>query len=251
MSLSALTIDTAGDNGAFGLTVERPTADPGERRAAPRGSALGYIEIGSTLTATNTSAATLRFDVDRDALPDGLGPEDVAVMRYADGEWTTEEVTHTVDGDAHSATMPNAAPVAVVALEPGSVDVVESEVPADRVRAGYETTLRATVENPGDRPANRTLTVTMAGERVAERDVSLRPGESATLRIAFEPVEGGTVSLDGTETGSVNLFGDAEETTDTEETPDTATESNAPGFGLTAAALAVIAAALAVRVGRR
>ncbi|MFO8115954.1 MAG: CARDB domain-containing protein, partial [Halorubrum sp.] len=247
VSLSELTIETAGDREAFELTVERPTADPREGDAVPNGSALGYVEIGSTLDAADTSAATLRFDVDSDALPEGLRQEDVAVMRYVDGEWTTAGVTHTVDGDAHTATMPNAAPVAVVALEPGSVDIVDSDVPADQVRVGYETTLRATVENPGDRPANRTLTVTMDGEQLAERDVSLDPGESATVQIAFEPVDGGTVSLNGTEAGSISLFGGDEGATDT----GTQTEESAPGFGLTAAVLALLVAALAVRVGRR
>jgi hypothetical protein len=249
VSVSALTIDTAEGPEAFELIAERPTADPQERDTVPHGSALGYVRVDSTLDGADTDAVTLRFDVDRETLPDGLGSEDVAVMRYADGGWTTEDVTHAVEGSSHTATVPNAAPVAVVALEPGSVDIVESGVPADWVRVGYETTLRATVENPGDRSANRTLTVTMDGDQLAEREVSLGPGETATVRIEFEPVDEGTVSLNGTEVGSVSFFGDAEGPPDAE--TGRVTETSAPGFGLTAAALALLVAALAVRVNRR
>jgi len=40
-----------------------------------------------------------QFDIDEETIPGGLGPENVAVLRYADGAWTTENVGHDVEGD--------------------------------------------------------------------------------------------------------------------------------------------------------
>ena len=220
-------------------------ADPDGRDPVPHGAALGYVDLNSTLDAANTNAATLQFAIDEEMIPRGLGSEHVAVLRYADGEWSTANVTHTIEDDTHTVTLPHVAPVAVVAIEPGRVDIVESSVPADQVRVGYETTLRATVENPGDRPATRTVTVTMHGEPVGEREVSLRPGENATVQITFEPRESGTVSLEGNEVGSITLFGD---TNDRTTTTDTETDEGVPGFGVVTAMLALLMTALVVRI---
>ena len=247
VSLTSFAVDPAGERDAFEARVGRPTAEPDGIDAVPRGAALGYVTTGTSLEPGATSAVTLRFTVDPEAIPDGLGPEDVAVLRYADGEWTAANVTHEVDGDTHAATLPRASPVAVVALEPGSVEIVETLGPADQVRAGYETTLRVTVENPGDRPANRTLTVAVNGESVAERPVTLGPGQNETVPIEFEPPEPGTVSLEGTEVGEIALLNEGGEGASQ---TDRGTEDETPGFGALAAVLALVATALAVRVRR-
>jgi PGF-CTERM protein len=244
VSVSSVGVDPAGDPEAYETTIGRPTADPTGRDPVPHGVALGYLEFNSSLGAASTSAATLQFTVDEETIPRGLGQADVAVMRYTDGEWTTANVTHTVEGATHSVTLPHAAPVAVVALEPGRVNIVESEVPADRVRAGYETTLRTTVENPGDRTATRTLTVSMHGETVTEREVTLGPGENRTVEISFQPPESGPVSLEGSEVGAITLFGDdgGDATS-----PGAETDESAPGFGVIATVLALLVTALVVR----
>ncbi|WP_144924251.1 PGF-CTERM sorting domain-containing protein [Halorubrum salsamenti] len=254
VSLSTLTIDPAEDQEAFEATVGRPRGDPGARAAVPRGTVLGYVNITSTLDATDTGAATLEFAVNDEALPDRLGPEDVAVMRYADGEWTTTDVTHETTEDGHRVTLPHAAPVAVVALgsgnsvalESSSIEVVDAELLADQVRAGYETTLRATVRNTGDAPANRTLTVTIDDESVAEREVALAPNETVIIRIGFTPSESGTVSLDGDEIGSIDLFVE-----DDAASPATETEESVPGFGPVVAVVALLVATLALRANRQ
>jgi PGF-CTERM protein len=240
VSVSSVGVTPAGDFEAFETTIGRPAAEPDDRNPVPHGVALGYIEFGSSLGATETSAATLQMTVDEGAIPRGLDQEDVAVMRYVDGEWTTANVTHEVAGATHTATLPHATPVAVVALEPGRVDVVAGTVPVDRVRAGYGTTLRATVANPGDRRATRNLTVTMDGETLAQRQVSLAPGENTTVEITFEPRESGSVSLEGEEVGSVELFADTGGPATS-----TGTDGSVPGFGALLAVLALLVTALA------
>jgi len=152
----------------------------------------------------------------------------------------------TLRGDTHTVTLSYATPVAVVALEPGRVEVVESVVPADQVRVGHETALRATVENPGDRPTTRNLTVSMNGESVAEREVALDPGENATVQIRFRPRESGTVSLEGNEVGAITLFDDDDGATST----DAETNEDIPGFGVIVAVLALLVTAFGARVRR-
>jgi PGF-CTERM protein len=246
VSVSSAAVDPSGDRAAFETMIGRPTAEPSDRDPVPYGLALGYIEFDSTLGADGTSAATLQFDIDEEAIPGGVGPENVAVLRYADGEWTTENVGHDVEGDTHTVTLPHATPVAVVALEPGRVEVVESAVPADQVRVGYETTLRTTVENPGDRPATRNLTVSMNGESVAEREVALDPGENATVQIRFRPRESGTVSLEGNDVGTITLFDDGDGATST----DAETNEDTPGFGVSVAVIALLVTAFSARARR-
>jgi len=246
VSVTSVAVDPAGDRAAFETTIGRPTAEPSGRDPVPHGVALGHIEFDSTLDADGTSAATLQFDIDEETIPGGLGPENVAVLRYADGAWTTENVGHDVEGDTHTVTLSYATPVAVVALEPGRVEVVESVVPADQVRVGHETALRATVENPGDRPTTRNLTVSMNGESVAEREVALDPGENATVQIRFRPRESGTVSLEGNEVGAITLFDDDDGATST----DAETNEDIPGFGVIVAVLALLVTAFGARVRR-
>lgn len=243
VSVSSVGIDPAGDTEAYETTIGRPTAEPDGSDSVPHGVALGYMAFTSSLGAASTNAATLQFTIDEGELPAGQRIENVAVLRYVDGEWTMTNVTHNVDGETHSVTLPHAMPVAVVALDPGRVDIVESVVPADLVRVGYNTTMQATVENPGDRPASRNLTVSVNGNPVAEREVSLGPGENATIEIRFEPPESGTVSLEGTDVGEISLFGDSEDATAT----NAETDEDIPGFGVIAAVLALLVTALAVR----
>jgi PGF-CTERM protein len=245
VSVSSASVDPAGDRAPYEATIGRPTSEPNGRDAVPRGVTLGYVEFDSTLDAAGTSEATIRFDVDDEAIPNGLGVEDVAVLRYGDGEWTTANVSHQREGNTHTVTLPHATPVAVVALESGRVEIVESDVPAEQVRMGYETTLRTTLRNPGDRTATRNLTVDVNDETVTEREVTLAPGENATVEIRFQPPERGTVSLEGTEVGEIQLFGDSQETS-----TDSETDEDVPGFGVPAAVLALLVTALAVR-GRR
>jgi len=247
VAVSSVAVEPACDPEAYETTIGRPTTEPDRRDPVPNGVALGYMEFNSSLGGADTGTATLQFDVDEEAIPHGLGQENVSVLRYADGEWTMANVTHDIEDDTHTVALPRAMPVAVVALEPGRVEIVETAGPADRVRVGYETTLRATVVNPGDRPATRNLTVSMNGEPVAEREVTVDPNQNTTVRIEFEPPESGPVSLEGTEVGDVTLF-DADDGNTT--AADAETDEDVPGFGVVAAVLALLVTAFAVR-GRR
>ncbi|MFC5135289.1 MULTISPECIES: CARDB domain-containing protein [Haloferacaceae] len=247
VSVSTLEVRPEGDRGGFHVRAARPTTDPGDFPAAPRGTVLAYVDLGSNLAANETSESTLHFELDSAALPDGTGTDDVQVMQYVDGEWTTVGVTHGVDGSSHSVGLPDVTPLAVVSIEPGSVEIVDADVP-DWVRTGYETSVSATVRNTGKRTVTRTLVVSIDGEAVAERDVSVEPGETAAVDIAFEPTDGGTVTLDGVEVGELSVGdsrgGSAPSSDGSDSTDDI------PGFGPITAIIALLVAALAARIRR-
>ena len=251
LSLSSLEIDPAGDREAFAVTVLQPEVGPGDRSAVPRGDAIAYVDLDTDLDANTTTDATLRFELDRAAIPDGLAPENVAVLRYADGEWTADGIAHDVvesgnTEDVHRVRLSELSPVAVVALEPGTVEILDADVPADWVRAGHETELHVTVRNPGDLPATRTLVLEADGDPVEEWDVSLDAGETTTVEFTFTPTRGGTLTLEGTDAGTLAVGdGDDEVAADRD-----ATSTDIPGFGPIVAVFALLTAALAVHVRR-
>ncbi|MGM0399138.1 MAG: CARDB domain-containing protein, partial [Halobacteriota archaeon] len=86
------------------------------------------------------------------------------------------------------------------------VQVVDAEVPADWVRVGARTTLRATVVNTANGTVDRTLTVTIDGEVVGTETVALEPYERRVVSIEFVASDG-DVSVDGFDVGTVDVRG--------------------------------------------
>lgn len=77
---------------------------------------------------------------------------------------------------------------------------------ADWARSGQTTSVLATVVNHGDRPRFKTLTVTVDGVGVAERTVTVQPGERRTIPLEFE-ARPGTVAVEGTTVGQLAVSG--------------------------------------------
>jgi hypothetical protein len=84
------------------------------------------------------------------------------------------------------------------------VSVVDVGGLADWVRSGRTTNVIATVVNHGDGPRFKTLAVTVDGVRVAERTVTVQPGERRTVPLEFE-ARPGTVAVDGTTVGQLTV----------------------------------------------
>ncbi len=75
---------------------------------------------------------------------------------------------------------------------------------ADWVRAGFNTSARATVENPTNETVEQTLTVTVDGDPVASRTVRLDAGEQTTVTMEFEAVDG-AVAVNGVSAGDLRV----------------------------------------------
>jgi len=107
-----------------------------------------------------------------------------------------------------------------------TVEVVAATVPADWVRHGYETTVRATVVNEGNSSGVRKLTVTVDGHPVASETVALGPDERRVVAIEFEPTSG-TVAVEGVSAGRIEVSDRRESVRSPEEG-----SSNESGLGL-------------------
>jgi hypothetical protein len=151
--------------------------------------------------------ATLYVDVDEDVLPPGAGPDDVSVLRLVDGEWTTLEATYDESEDVYIAETSGFSWFAVAVSEDGPIQVVDAEVPADKVQKGHEATVRATVENTGERRSTRTVRLTFDGEPVATQALTLDGGEATTVEFDVAPEATGTrsVAVDGVNAGRVRV----------------------------------------------
>lgn len=86
------------------------------------------------------------------------------------------------------------------------IEVVGATVPADWVKQGYATAVRVTVMNTANQTANRSLTVTVDDQPVANQTVTLQPNERDVVTIQFEAV-GGTVAVEGVEAGRIQVGG--------------------------------------------
>ncbi|QLD90668.1 hypothetical protein HWV07_17115 [Natronomonas salina] len=228
-----------GDGQAFDIGVTRPTANATDEPVS--GVSLAYFDVETDLD--DVERATLTLEVDADALPSDVAPEAVQVLRYHDGEWTSAETS--TDGTASdaatvTAVTPGFSTFAVALPERRPLQVTDAEVPADQVRAGHEPTARATVANPSERRATESVSVSVDGETVETREVTLDGGESTTVEFELPAQAAGerSVAVEGVEAGQLQVRG-----ADTA-TPAAAEESRLDvGFGIAAATFVVLAAA--------
>ena len=132
----------------------------------------------------------------------------------------------------------------------GTVAVVDASITADWVRSGHTTNVRTTVRNTGPGRATRTLTVTVGGDPVANRSVTLEPNEREVLAIEYRAVEG-TVAVEGVEAGRIAVGDD--DGSEGSWTEGRSTQSAGDGFDFQVVALLLAIAAVvgrAVRAGR-
>lgn len=249
VSLSEATVESPTDRDRVEVAVSRPAASPDGIPPIERGVALAYVDVSSTPESDPPVETAVRYELDPGALPEGLGPDDVRVLRYTEDDWTVDGAGTDSATTDRTATLPRPTWFAIVALEPGSVEVTDAVVEGDWVRADHETSVRVTVGNAGDRPATRRLSVAVAGEQVADREATVPPGESATVRIPFRPARSGPVTVDGVDAGRIEVS-TASDRAVPESEGTSPTADDAPGFGTFVAIVALLATALVARPRR-
>ena len=125
-----------------------------------------------------------------------------------------------------------------------TLGVVDGAVPADWLRAGRSTTVRASIRNPGDLRTVR-FQVTHDGARVSTHAVTLRPNSRAVydLEVAFSEPVNGQVAVDGVVVGELTVAAASEPTS-------TPSEMGSSG-GAGPAVVVVVSLALAMWLGAR
>jgi PGF-CTERM protein/PGF-pre-PGF domain-containing protein len=98
VTVDALSVETA--SAVDSITVEARSVEAGELPAdAPTpgaSEAASYFEFETDAASETVAGATVTFTADADAL--GVAPEDVAMYRLVDGEWTELETTPEGEG---------------------------------------------------------------------------------------------------------------------------------------------------------
>jgi PGF-CTERM protein len=123
--------------------------------------------------------------------------------------------------------------VALDVRDPGTVSVSDLSVEQSRVQPGENVTATVTLANPSDAPATGPVPVTLDGEEVATVDAALAPGATASRTVTVTLPDAGRYTLatgDASTTVSAGGIG-----------------ATVPGFGVPAAVLALLVAALLAR----
>ncbi|WP_390214758.1 CARDB domain-containing protein [Halobaculum halobium] len=207
-----LTLDSIAVTASNGSTIslELATAELGSEDAVGV-SSLGAVEV-TEAESGSVSAATVRFSVSRAYLADrGVAPEELTVTRTSTGEASTLPV-RIVDAAGErvifEADTPGFSTFTVAALRP-SIGVSEASLSTESIEANESATVTARVGNDGRAPGEKTITLTLDGEAVAERTVELDAGESTTVTFDVTPGTAGeyAVVVDGTAAGILTVGG--------------------------------------------
>jgi len=227
-TLTGLSVDVTNESDGFNTTMLGPHATPNDMAAVQADGVRGYVTVTSGANASDISRATYTLTLNESSLSANGSMDNVRVYQYHNGTWS--QLNSTVDATSRtvSATSPRLSPIALVspAAEestptatpstaptptPAELTVTEASLTADWVRAGFNTSARATVENPTDEAVEQTLTVTVDGTPVISRPVELDPGEQTTVSMEFEAVEG-AVAVNGVSAGDLRVGSNTDQT---------------------------------------
>lgn len=254
-------VSFAADESEFGLTALNATAvgeaaawfqaealtDRPDNVSAPSADAVGYVALGDGNGDAPDGLSNASVSV---RVPDEEIPEAGAVALYgydADAEsWEQAPTTRTASdesGATYRAAVGNASLVAAAAVD----DPVERRASIDRDAPA----LTVALENRGSVAVDRTVTVAVDGERVAQENLTVPASETASTTVALDDLAPGTheVSVGGDVVGTLQVDGETATPTataapDTETDATTTTAGEGDGFGVPAVLAALGALAL-------
>ena len=162
-----------------------------------------------------TDEVRFTFSVDRELIEENdLSIGSIALYRYADGEWErldTTVVGGTGDSYRYRAESPGLSVFAVSTAEPrtgpsgAAFNVTNPAIDKTTVAAGENATVGATVVNAGDAEGTFTLELTVDGDVVDRRSVTLVPGEDerVTFTRTFEDPGSYRIGIGGLDAGEL------------------------------------------------
>jgi len=276
-TLSGLSLNVTNGSDGFNATMLGPHATPKDMAAVQEDGVRGYVTVTSGPNSSAISRATYTLRLNESALPANGSMDNVRVFQYHNESWS--QLPSTVNGTNRStrATSPHLSTIAVVSPAanestlttttpsntqtptPAELTVTDASLTADWVRAGLNTSVRATVENPTDEAVEQPLTVTVDGDSVVSRTVSLDAGEQTTITMEFEAVDG-SVAVNGVSAGDLRVGSGSSASGSGDETGESGggaepaaetTASSGPGFTVQLVAIVLALIAGVVRLRRR
>lgn len=199
---------------------ESPTLTTGE-------SVTATIEVSNMGGADGTFETALYVDGEPVATSSGTVEAEATRM---------VSLTHTFDEPGtYTITVAGVSRTIVVA-DPKSPRVTELAVNASQESGEWTATITVTLDNPGDRPAEGVVPVTLDGETITSLEVSLGPRESTTRTVSAS-ISPGTHIIGA---GNVSTSLDIPAATNSPAVP-----VISPGFGALAALIALVLTTLA------
>ncbi|MFC4541763.1 CARDB domain-containing protein [Halosolutus amylolyticus] len=162
--------------------------------------------------------------------------EQATLSGVYDGEVSDWEVISGPEHDTERHSLNMDRPIRITSESCSSYTVTDLDYD-DTVAPGETTEVEATIQNEGSSNETYPVRFTLDGETVAEKEISLEAGESTTVSTSLELDERGTYTIGVVDESAEITVGDEGGGDDDE----------LPGFGVTAAALAAILAALVAR----
>lgn len=234
----------------FSVDDEDAVVADGEFRTRPVDRDPVTLVTGETLRVAvdveNTGGTTGEYDlslvVDDETVATRTGRLD------ADNA-TVERFERTFQKPGEYVVMAGGKRLSVVVNEPAPLAVTDLTVEPESVTVGERVRIRGIASNEAGVPGQANVTVTVDGERTVLGPIRLDVGERAVFRQEVTLDTTGTVIVSvGNENRTITV---TESRRTTAATATTATDGETPGFGVVAAALALLGASLlAGRFGR-
>lgn len=254
-TLQTVSVD-AGGSGTLWLEAKRTTNLSGGGPAAD-GLAVQHgftlrpsLQTNGTTVDQSIQQGTVTVDVSRATLGE-TAEANVVLYRYdEDAEtWnalpttrvasTAENVTYRAETDQFST------------LALGTVTAAQTggSLSTNAVSAGDTVTVTATVRNNGSAPVETTVPVTVDGDTVTERTLTVQPGGEQTFTATLSPAAGThAIGVGDTQIGTLDVAAsgtaDGENSMTTDEDPTSTTGGDGPGFTAVVALLSVVASLL-------
>jgi PGF-CTERM protein len=216
------------------------------------GETLGYLTVTPTYIGdADLDEVAVQFDVDAAMVG---SPENVALYRYDGGSWSEvpTESTGQQGGAYQFEASASASGTYAVGLDESAFEVRDATLDATEVEPGEDVTVSATVENVGSGEGTYEVELVVDGETVATEQVTLASDEETTVEFtrSFEAGEH-EVSVGSAGAGTLVVSKSGErgmgDEQDQKTRDDGGNSGGIPGFGVPAALVALLAAALLAR----
>lgn len=180
------------------------------------------------------------------------GFNDQADFSAYDGEISDWQVLSGTGNDPERMSLAMDEPIVIQSGGCNSLDVTDVSM-AETAAVGEPIDVEVTAENGNDEAITSTMIVTADGEQADRQDITLDPGETTSFStsVTFDEAGTHTVGVDG-ETAEVTVEETAESSEDSSDSSEDGDdgdtgESEMPGFGVTAVAVAVVLGTLLAR----
>ncbi|NEU56907.1 PKD domain-containing protein [Halorussus sp. MSC15.2] len=256
-TVSAPLRDADGRVGTVVVSSSGPNADPAVRvtDSAPEGIAAPTVEDAGfvPLSYANVSGAEqVTVTVSKARLnATGAGPNAVSLFRYENGTWATvETVQRNATADAYEFRANVSDGTYAVGVGQPVTSVADASVGSQRVEPGDSVRVSATVENTGRADGTHRVELTVDGEVVATKTVSVEADGATDVAFSHAFDAAGVYEVGvGDETAEITVKSVETTTSDsggesTTESETTDNSSSVPGFGVGVSLVALLAAAL-------